>query len=518
MVQHNMASYPGDPLATVWGTALAAQGGEVVVAGTAEVASSTTLSGRPGAPMSLGVPSGALVQPASGVTLTIDAPITAGAWQIFDLSQGGTVVLGSAAGTVVRPEWYGAVGNGVANDTTALNAMSAALPAGAIVLLTGTYRIVYDGSTAPPSSPPPIWTAADTPTYGIFISQPGVWVVADAGAGIFMDGFTYGTACQYSEGMGIDRYTAISFSGTSGGGVIGVQFTGNGDGTPLFLPGTTTYASRAKGVGITDSSNIVVLDVAGLGLVGNVVNARGDTAVCRHVVVAGCFAFMCCENGFDFMGGTADCAFGFNVSADNGFSGFETGTVGIICTANLCCGNQMEGINWVGSNGLFDGNLLFGNVQAGFAFQGGSTPPAGDQSVVVGNLIYANGATGISVTPESTDNLILLNLLIDNGATSGAYGMELNSTLVNDLPMGVTGFTIAGNLVAEIGVTGADGIYASYASNLSVIDNLFVMTAGYCVSATNGMYQTYIRNVTTTSCSIQGVANLECARNVVLGD
>lgn len=510
MIQYNMASYPDDTLLTVWGIAVAAGGGEVVVAGTAAVAQTVTLSSTPGTPMSLSVPGGTMVQPADGVTLTIDAPVQAGTWQIFDLSQNGTVMLGPAGAGVVRPEWFGAVGNGIADDLPALQAMSAALPAGALVLLSGTYRVVYNGSTAEPQSPPLVWSTSDTATYGIRITQPGVWVRGNGQSGIIMDGFTYCTACQYADSLGIDRFTAIAFLDTSGGGVDGVWIVGQGNGETLYLPGTTTYASRAKGVGITDSSDITVRDVWGAGIVGNLVNARGDNGPgSRSIHVATCVAIGCCENGFNFMGDTFACSFSQNVSIGNGFSGFETGTVGLQCTANLCCLNTMQGINHVGSSGLFTRNLLIGNRVAGFAFQGGATP-SGQQSLIGFNLMYGNGNVGLSATSPSNGNLILFNLVADNGPVGSATGMQLNP--------GVESFVIFNNLIAETRqeLAGAVGIEASGVTGLEVALNLFVMSHQYCVYADSGLSQKYQENVSTQPCSIQNVQDLVCGGNVIV--
>lgn len=63
---------------------------------------------------------GALIKPASGITVHlrggVDAPLT----QIFDLSAGGKVVV---AKSVAVPDWWGAVGDGVADDQKALRAI-----------------------------------------------------------------------------------------------------------------------------------------------------------------------------------------------------------------------------------------------------------------------------------------------------------------------------------------------------------------------------------------------------------
>ena len=57
---------------------------------------------------------------ASGKTLTIDVPFSAGLYQVF--SGAGSVVFGAGLVTEVYPQWWGAVGDGVTDDTAAIAA------------------------------------------------------------------------------------------------------------------------------------------------------------------------------------------------------------------------------------------------------------------------------------------------------------------------------------------------------------------------------------------------------------
>jgi hypothetical protein len=77
---------------------------------------------------------GAKLKPASGITVTISGALQAGAYQVFDISAGGTVNIG---GQDVLPEWYGATGDGSTNDVLALEAalVSATAAGGRRVLL-----------------------------------------------------------------------------------------------------------------------------------------------------------------------------------------------------------------------------------------------------------------------------------------------------------------------------------------------------------------------------------------------
>lgn len=59
------------------------------------------------------------LQPAIGTTLTINGPIDAGLWQVFD---GDGAVTGNPKIEAVYPEWFGAAGDGITDDADAINA------------------------------------------------------------------------------------------------------------------------------------------------------------------------------------------------------------------------------------------------------------------------------------------------------------------------------------------------------------------------------------------------------------
>ncbi len=64
---------------------------------------------------------GAKIKPKSGVTVTIAGQFSAPLAQIFDLSDGGAVVFGPGSRPgIIYPQWFGAVGDGTANDTLAV--------------------------------------------------------------------------------------------------------------------------------------------------------------------------------------------------------------------------------------------------------------------------------------------------------------------------------------------------------------------------------------------------------------
>ena len=79
---------------------------------------------------------------ASGKTLTIDVPFSAGLYQVF--SGAGSVVFGAGLVTEVYPQWWGAVGVGVRDDTAAIQAAAQSLTGNQTLYFPdGTYLISY---------------------------------------------------------------------------------------------------------------------------------------------------------------------------------------------------------------------------------------------------------------------------------------------------------------------------------------------------------------------------------------
>ncbi|MFW6079486.1 MAG: hypothetical protein ACODAE_07695 [Gemmatimonadota bacterium] len=56
--------------------------------------------------VALVVEAGAKIQPASGVTVTVNGPVVAGGYEIFDTSAGGSFAVAAASG-VLRAAWFG---------------------------------------------------------------------------------------------------------------------------------------------------------------------------------------------------------------------------------------------------------------------------------------------------------------------------------------------------------------------------------------------------------------------------
>ena len=132
----NDSLYSGD-----LGTAITAIGSAKTVlsipAGNWPIAANLTVPAN----LTLKLAHGAVLTIATGKTLTINGPLDAGLYQIFSFTGTGKVMFGPGSIKAVLPQWCGATGNGTTDDTAALNATVAAVPAGGVIYLPpGTYK------------------------------------------------------------------------------------------------------------------------------------------------------------------------------------------------------------------------------------------------------------------------------------------------------------------------------------------------------------------------------------------
>lgn len=98
------------------------------------------------------------LEPAVTKTLTVNGPVDAGMWQIFGGE--GTVAIGTKV-RHVYPQWFGAVGDGVEDDTDALQkAVDCFSDGGTVVCPTGTYLLRR--------------TVGTNDHYGLVVSQSNV--------------------------------------------------------------------------------------------------------------------------------------------------------------------------------------------------------------------------------------------------------------------------------------------------------------------------------------------------------
>lgn len=101
-------------------------------AGTYRVGSNLTIA----AGVEVWFEKGAKLKPDAGVAITINGPIKAGAYQVFDLTNAGSSIAGFGGTDRMLPEWWGVTGDGTTDDTAAfVKAVAAAVAASKILYL-----------------------------------------------------------------------------------------------------------------------------------------------------------------------------------------------------------------------------------------------------------------------------------------------------------------------------------------------------------------------------------------------
>jgi hypothetical protein len=92
--------------------------------------------------VTLKIPAGAVLSIATGKTLTINGPLDAGLYQVFDCVGTGKVVCGAGSVAAVYPVWWGAKRDGVTDDLAAISAAAASLTSGGTIRFSpGTYAV-----------------------------------------------------------------------------------------------------------------------------------------------------------------------------------------------------------------------------------------------------------------------------------------------------------------------------------------------------------------------------------------
>ena len=140
----------------------------IVRPGTHNVAASVTFP----AESALEVKNGSKIKPASGQTVTINSKITAGPYQIFDESAGGTVTLGADAATEVYSEWWGATGDGTTDDSVAVRRALANVANG------GTARFLAGSTYVVQTDQPDPYSGSGQSVGYAFESKTGIRILA----------------------------------------------------------------------------------------------------------------------------------------------------------------------------------------------------------------------------------------------------------------------------------------------------------------------------------------------------
>lgn len=165
-----------------------------------------------------------LIRPTASVTVTINGPITAGAWQIFDISNSGVAFTGLFKNSACYTEWFGARADGATVNDAYFQA-TAAFAHGAgdvpVQLLTGTYKLLTQIIANGPlvgAATAPSWYGASQQTT--FLSYAGITAGNAALKFLGGSGATCGATVENIRFVGDSTSIAVIFAGQCGVRVI----------------------------------------------------------------------------------------------------------------------------------------------------------------------------------------------------------------------------------------------------------------------------------------------------------
>ena len=194
---------------------------------------------------------GAILKPDAGITVTINAPILAGPWQIFNTTNPGSLINGfirpMTYGVRIPVEWMGAVGDNVTNDTAAFAATAALARAAGnigIQLQAKTYFInatIYGNGSGPVGQSffSPSWFGVEKrQTYiscrGVAFGTPALLFQGGSGQ-------LCGATVQDIGFKGDSNSIGISFEGQNGMRAIRCLFDTNNVGVRFYNNQTGSF-------------------------------------------------------------------------------------------------------------------------------------------------------------------------------------------------------------------------------------------------------------------------------------
>lgn len=418
--------------------------------------------------MTLRIERGAVFDIASGITLTIAGDLEVlGLYQVF--SGSGTVSFTKTAQRWLTPEMWGAVGDGVATDTTAIQSAVTACPTRGVVYFSGIYLI------------------AATITL-----KSDIQLLGSAGATIKLKDASH---------AGLDSTTGM-LSGSTVSNVTVENLTIDGN----KANNTSGNTSKGSGLYFDVGINIVVDGVRIKDCPRDGLTFKGATT--QDVRISNCFIS---GSGIAGMNGGENLLLnaGANITVTNNvFTGALLRGIDVevsggstlvdVTISNCICKSNDRGISVNGAtiqNILITGCLLKSNTKEGLLLSSGSHVTVSgcqiisnstngvtlsgttNDLVITGCKIESNTTDGISGT--ASRGLISSNLIQSNGAQGidvDATGTELSitgNTIRNNTTVGVTcriaRGNVSGNIVSDngtIGISAIDTDYSVFKGNL----------------------------------------------------
>lgn len=310
--------------------------------------------------------------------------------------------------------WYGAKNDGSESIKGSIEAALNDLPdyGGDIIIPAGEYLFEFEaGSTIL------------NPTR-IEIRKPNVRIIGIGKPKIIMKGLTkeYLDSINDYASSGRDIFSLFSFIGVDGGTVSNLEITGENIVTNSFR-----YESpRAIGVAIKGCGNILVENVVGSHIMGNLVNMThtyaeydGPFRETSGITLANSTAYGCLENAFNAMGGTKTI-FGRGLNASACANGFESAAEDLFLSDCDFRGNKSSGVGLSGSNQYLN-NVAADDQTSSSANNGYGLVVTGGSGVRASNCSFSgNKAFGIYLYP-GVKNVKVFNSDIKNNARTNNY-------------------------------------------------------------------------------------------------
>lgn len=384
---------------------------------------------------------GGILNVASGVTLTLNGPVIAGPYQIF--SGPGLVVLGGPVAEIY-PQWWGAKGDGVNDDTAAIQAalnqgggrtVKFPKPSVAYKLTTEVYpvsmsRLIGEYSTIYQATPLTMIFAIPDNRKNIEIAY-----FRFTGTGVYTSGPNSGRCAVHSdrgeEGSGVNDYFSIHhniFEGSlSTGGIGGTFHKGH------IFQNHITMTNGEHGIYLAGNSSDVIIEnnvIIGPGTEAATASGIKFTAV-SNLVIRGNILEGWRHSNINAGGGSpSDIVIQGNVLKSTLAGAGGTGILLSFGQRFLIMDNDIRNSAGCGliskvPQVTVKNNLIRASGGDGIFIDGRSGADVRN-TLIDGNLLDGNGS-GISLD-TAQDGIVITN----NYCTGSGYGITfMNSTTVN---------------------------------------------------------------------------------------